>query len=67
MKITSQKTMNHQNKMRQKINETKNRAEFIILLLSAFMLLSTIAFAIPNTLTLQGKLTNLADITKVLL
>ena len=38
-----------------------------LIILSLFLFLSTIAFAIPNSLTLQGKLTNLAGITKVLL
>jgi len=32
----------------------------LILIFSIFFLLSTIAFAVPNSLTLQGKLTNLA-------
>ncbi|MBI2658151.1 hypothetical protein HYX08_05655 [Candidatus Woesearchaeota archaeon] len=41
-----------------KIN--KKKAEFIILLLFALLIISSIAFAIPNSLTLQGKLTNLA-------
>ncbi|MBI2650196.1 hypothetical protein HYX04_02680, partial [Candidatus Woesearchaeota archaeon] len=36
-----------------------------ILLLSLFLLLSTIAFAIPNSLTLQGKLTNTAGASQV--
>ena len=37
----------------------------MILLLSIFFLLSTIAFAIPNSLTLQGKLTNIAGASQV--
>ncbi|MBI2658548.1 LamG domain-containing protein [Candidatus Woesearchaeota archaeon] len=36
-----------------------------ILLLSLFLLLSTLAFAIPNSLTLQGKLTNVAGASQV--
>ena len=36
----------------------------VLLLASIFIILSTIAFAIPNSLTLQGKLTSLAGVSQ---
>ncbi len=47
------------------VNNNKPAIFALILLLSLFILFSAIAFAIPNSLTLQGKLTNLAGASQV--
>src|SRR3989338_11458079 len=48
--------------LKRKMNKN-NLNKNIILLLSVIIILSSIAFAIPNSLTLQGKLTTLAGVS----
>ncbi len=49
--------------LKRKMNKN-NLNKNIILSLSALIVLSSIAFAVPNSLTLQGKLTNLAGVSQ---